>query len=442
MSSPLRGVRSRLLAIVVCALAVALGAATYGLNVLFAHTSARDADTLLRTRAQSERALLQLRGGRLHVPETADDELADSNVWVFDRRTAVERPRTRPEVDRAARLLVGAPAGFTNVPGTDVRLYAEPVVVGGRRLGTVVTGLSLTPYEQTRRTALIWSLGLAALLLGLVGIAVYLLLRSALRPVAEMTEQAAAWSERDLDRRFALGEPHDELTRLAATLDGLLDRLAASLRRERRFSAEISHELRTPLAKLIAEAEVALRREREPEAYRDALTLILTTGHQLARTVETLVAAAQQEAGLRGTADGYEAAEEVAAAARDDGGVEVVLERPPLPVRVGVDTDVVERILQPVVENACRYARSRVRISIGREGNAVAFVVEDDGPGVRAEERESIFDPGTRGSAARNDGSGAGLGLALARRLARSAAGDVRAESGTSGRFLVTLPRV
>ena len=84
-----------------------------------------------------------------------------------------------------------------------------------------------------------------------------------------MTRQAAAWSEHDLDHRFALGEPHDELTELAATLDGLLDRLAASLRREQRFSAELSHELRTPLARVIAESELALRRDREPRASTD-----------------------------------------------------------------------------------------------------------------------------------------------------------------------------
>jgi len=106
-----------------------------------------------------------------------------------------------------------------------------------------------------------------------------------------------------------------------------------------------------------------------------------------------------------------------------------------------VDADVVERILQPLVENACRYGDSRVRISIGRRGSVVAFLVEDDGPGVAAEERETIFEPGVRGAASRANGSGAGLGLALARRLARSAAGDVRAELAVGGRFLVTLPR-
>ena len=112
-----------------------------------------------------------------------------------------------------------------------------------------------------------------------------------------MTRQAAAWSEHDLDHRFALGQPHDELTELAATLDGLLDRLAASLRHEQRFSAELSHELRTPLARVLAESELALRRAREPDEYRAALELIHRNADQLARTVDALVAAARYEAG-------------------------------------------------------------------------------------------------------------------------------------------------
>src|SRR5437763_1333463 len=100
------------------------------------------------------------------------------------------------------------------------------------------------------------------------------LLGASLRPVVRMTRQAAEWSEHDLDHRFALGPPHDELTELSATLDGLLDRLAASLRHERRFSAELSHELRTPLTRVLAESELALRREREPHEYRQALEAI------------------------------------------------------------------------------------------------------------------------------------------------------------------------
>jgi signal transduction histidine kinase len=109
-------------------------------------------------------------------------------------------------------------------------------------------------------------------------------------------------------------------------------------------------------------------------------------------------------------------------------------------VRVGVDRDLAERILHPVVENALRFGRSAVRVAVVREGSTVVFSVDDDGPGVGDAERESIFEPAVRGSAGSSAPSGAGLGLALARRLARAASGDVVARPGGRGQFVVRLP--
>ena len=207
-----------------------------------------------------------------------------------------------------------------------------------------------------------------------------------------MTRQAAEWSERDLDHRFGLGPPHDELTELAATLDGLLDRLAASLRHERRFSAELSHELRTPLARVLAESELALRRERAADEYRDSLELIHRNADQLARTIDALVAAARYEAGgERGTADAHAVATGAARACSSltaERGIDLDVVAPPRVLRIGVDADLAERIVQPVVENACRYGSRHVRIDIRSENSSVVYAVEDDGPGVAADERE------------------------------------------------------
>jgi signal transduction histidine kinase len=262
-----------------------------------------------------------------------------------------------------------------------------------------------------------------------------------------MTADAEAWSARDVDRRFAAGEPHDELGQLAATLDGLLDRLSASLRRERRFSAELSHELRTPLAKICAEAELALRREREPGAYKQALQTVLGNAQTMTRTIDTLVAAQRQQTGLaRGSADSQAVLDEAAAACGELAGaqgVELVFATSAEGVLIGVEAEVALRILQPVVENACHYARGRVVLSVERRGSEVVFIIDDDGPGVQQDERERIFEPGVRGSAGDGDRAfpGAGLGLALSRRLARAASGDVVASTDRrGGRFLVRLP--
>ena len=187
------------------------------------------------------------------------------------------------------------------------------------------------------------------------------MLRAALRPVARMTADAEAWSEHDPERRFAAGEPYDEISQLAATLDGLLDRLAASLRREQRFSAEMSHELRTPLAKIRAESQLALRRERDSAEYRRALETVVGNATQMTTIIETLVAAEQNESGLaRGRCDAGAVIESLveSSCVGDDGGVRVEAPMPTARLVLGVDADVAAMILQPVVENACRLADS------------------------------------------------------------------------------------
>ena len=440
------GLRRRLFLVVVATVVVSVAALVAAFNLFLAATLDRNANDLVRSRADAQLSSLRVANGRLTVGEAPDGRGADAYVWVFSRGRALEAPRAARDVQRTARNLVDSPRRFTTVSSADTLLYSAPVVVDGKRLGTVVAGVSLGPYEETRATALVASLVFGGAVLVLVGFLAWWLLGASLRPVVRMTRQAAAWSEHDLDHRFAVEPPRDELAELAETLNGLLDRLAASLRHERRFSAELSHELRTPLAGLLAESEVALLRGRRPEEYRETLSLIHESAAQLSRTLDALVAAARYEAGgVRGTADADSIASDVTAACSavaEERRIEIEVRQLQRPARVGVDADVAERILQPVVENACRYASSRIRIGIARSDSAVLYVVDDDGPGVSPEEYASIFDPGVRGSAGGVNGhTGAGLGLALARRLARSVEGDVEVDTTRpGGRFVVRLP--
>jgi signal transduction histidine kinase len=101
----------------------------------------------------------------------------------------------------------------------------------------------------------------------------------------------------------------------------------------------------------------------------------------------------------------------------------------------------VERILAPLVENASRHAHSRATVRIVRNGPWLEVAIEDDGPGVDPGEGAKIFEPGFQGAVGDANHGGAGLGLSLARRLARSAGGDVEADAGADGgRFVVRLP--
>ena len=444
-----RSIRSRLLLSVVAAVGVALALMIAGFNVILDRSLSRDADRVVRTRVSAELAILRPVAGKLVVGEAPDADALDSPVWVFSQGRTLEAPRAGGAAAAAAESLATGPARRLDVPSSDTRLYSAPVVVDGQRLGTVVAGVSLAPYEQTQHAALLGSLALGAVLLLVVALAARWLLEASFRPISRMTRQAADWSERDLDGRFSLGRPYDEVTELAATLDALLDRLAASLRHEQRFSAEISHELRTPLARVIAEAELALRRERPAGEYQAALEAVHRNARQLARMVDALVAAARHGADNgRGTADAYAVARqtlEAVAGLAADRHVSVAVEPPTVPLRLGIDADLAERILQPVVENACYYGRGHVRVALTHKGTRVLYTIDDDGPGVMADESESIFEPGVRGAAgkARTGWDGAGLGLALARRLARAASGEVDAKpSADGGRFVVSLPGI
>jgi signal transduction histidine kinase len=268
-------------------------------------------------------------------------------------------------------------------------------------------------------------------------------LRRALRPVPEMTRLAGEWSDRDPDRRFAQGPPHDELTDLAATLDRLLTRLAASLRREQRFSAELAHELRTPLARIAAESELALRAPHTDPESRDAFAAIGRNADEMRRTIDVLVAAARHQAGhQRGATDTGELLTTLArrATAVAAGRALEVDATHDGPTRVAVDADLAARIIEPVIDNALLYAATRVTLTASGEDGSVVFVVGDDGPGVDRDEQARIFNAGERGATAR--GSGAGLGLALARRLASDVSGTIDLLPSTSGaRFRIRLPR-
>jgi two-component system, OmpR family, sensor kinase len=429
-----------MIVVVVLAVGGVLAAMTIGFNLLLARSLDGDATRLAHSRGSTILSTLHVEGSRILRSAAPDDETLDGQAWIYQGTRVIERPNTSNQASDAARSL--ALSGRSIVDAGDVRLYAVPVVGDGRRVGTVVAGVSLAPYEQTRKTAVELTSALGIVLFIVVLLIARSLLAHALHPVSVMTRKAAEWSAEESDRRFAQGPPHDELTELAATLDSLLDRLAASLRYERLFSAELSHELRTPLARILARSEMMLTRERSPEDYREALEGIRASALQMSRTVETLVSEARLQADApHGSCDLREVIATIVSASQETArqhGCRIALSPAAHPVRVGASADLVERIIQPVVDNACSYGSSSVHISVlERSASRVRVRVADDGPGIDDDERERIFDAGFRGIASAANGVGAGLGLALARRLAGSAGATIEAPRAAGGGLIV-----
>ncbi|MFL5838998.1 MAG: ATP-binding protein [Thermoleophilaceae bacterium] len=441
-----RGLRGRLTVVLATGSVLLVAGLIAGFNLVLRSQIDNDLNARLRERASAALANVVVRGDEVVVREAPGDQAIDQQVWVFARGHAVESPNEPARADAAAAAAAVKPDTFRDLDALDLRLYAHPLSRRGRTLGAVVAGGSLGPYETTARRALVASIVLGILILAGVLVAVRLAITAALRPVDRMTAEAAAWSVDDLDHRFADAGAHDELSRLGATFNDLLARLAASFRHEQLFSAEVSHELRTPLAKLIVEAELALRRERTQSEYRAALESVVGDARQMQRVMETLLAVARSEIDPRaGTSDAAAVAESVVESLQGPlrDGIEIELHPATLALRLGVDAELAQRVLAPVVANALRFAAQRASVELRHTDSTVEFIVADDGPGVPPEQREAIFAPGFRGAPPTRTPdahAGIGLGLALARRLARAAGGDVVCDGGSTAAFVVSLP--
>jgi two-component system, OmpR family, sensor kinase len=293
-----------------------------------------------------------------------------------------------------------------------------------------------------------------AVALAAVAIAALLLLwglRSALRPLAHVGGVAARIADGAHDERLRPDRPQTELGRMAAAFDHMVDELEESIARARRsesamrrFLADASHELRTPIAALQATAETLLR-EQPDRPERDELEArVAGDAARLGRLVADLLDLARLEANeqlAREPVDiGLVAARAVAEAAEHRPGAAVDVESDDGAIVLG-DADALSRALRNLVDNAITAAGGpgHVWVLIERDGADVLASVEDDGPGVAATERERIFEGFVRLEPVR--GPGAGLGLAIARRVAREHGGDLTyAGGGRGGRFVLRLP--
>ncbi|CAO5165154.1 histidine kinase [Frankia sp. AiPs1] len=434
--------RRRLVRLTIAVVAISVTLLTVAFWLLLHGWLRHDADALLASHARSAAALVAVDSGHLVLEETPGDEAIEPGMWLFDlESSSVVRPPAARSLDSAAAALASSgPA--TRMVG-QVELRSSPVLDGSRHVGTVVVALSLAPYAHSERLAVGAAVALDVVILAGAAILVRRVVGSALHPVAEMTARARDWGAHDPDQRFGLGPPRDEITGLAATLDGLLTRLAASLRHETLLTSQIAHELKAPLARMRASAEASARYDARPELLRATLEGVIGEVDQINRIAETLLKAHGGTA-TTGHTDLTEVATRLAGSAnaafpRIRTSAHGVV-RPAL-----CDPDLAERILAPIVDNALRYARSTVALHIDEVGpatgraNAARVTVTDDGPGFAPNEVDAVFEPGYRGVTGVT-GDGSGLGLPLARRLARLAGGDVLVVPAPRSRVIVTFP--
>lgn len=314
-----------------------------------------------------------------------------------------------------------------------------------------------TPIREVRRTLGAFKrylLMLAPLLLAVAAGVGYWLSRRALAPVDRLTQAARLIGGGSLGSRLEVAGTGDELQRLADTLNEMLERIEISFRRITEFTADASHELRTPVSLIRTEAELALRRSRNPEEYRVSLEHILAETERTTRLLDQLLALARTDAGrefleirevnLKAVVE--QAAEAWGKVVRSK-ELEFRSELLESAVIVRGDEAALRRVVDILLDNAVKYAKERgtIRLSLrGGSGNAV-LSVEDDGIGIPVEDQEKIFERFYRVDKARSRSQGgAGLGLAIAHWIVTQHRGTiaVRSAPGNGSSFEVKLPEV
>lgn len=337
-----------------------------------------------------------------------------------------------------------------------LRVYTRPVVREGKRLGVIQVSSNFSEAEAMLDGLTRLQLILMPIALLVAAFGGFFLTDRALQPVRRITEAAEQLDSTDLSQRLpATGA--DEFAHLATTMNGMLariqasfDRLRESFERERRFTADASHELRTPLTGLKANTSLALRGERTPAQYREALQAADQAADRMTRLVGDLLLLARSDSGQLSLqpepVDPEDICREaVALTARAPGHAAVRLQVAADAGCIAGDREHLVRLVANLVENALRYTpeTGTVTLTATRHGDRVRLVVADTGEGIAPEhlphlgERFYRVDP----DRARPHG-GAGLGLAISRSIVDIHAGALHIDStpGEGTTVTVELP--
>ncbi len=365
----------------------------------------------------------------------------DVAAQILDNRGGVLASDHR-RLDTPMRVSPGVSSGVRFAGLHDSYVVVARRVADGRLVVVARSEEQVTQARHTAQLMLTVAVPAGSMVLAL---AVWVAMGKALRPVEAMRREAATISSAHEERRLPEPGSTDQIARLAVTLNEMLDRIDYSHRAQRRFVSDASHELRSPLATIRQVAEVA---RRHPEA-ADVTALadeVLAEEHRMEELVSALLTLARlDEAPTDGAGPVVDLDDLVLAEAtrlRTPGG-------PPIDVsavgagQVRGHEVLLGQAVHNLLSNAVRHARRRICLSLVEDGPEVRFVVDDDGDGVAAEERERVFGRFVRLDDARTrETGGSGLGLAIVHEVVQTVHGSVSIEDSPLGgaRFVVRLP--
>ena len=346
---------------------------------------------------------------------------------------------------------VGLPvAGKTQtiqIHGRDLRVISAPV-----KIGAVQIAVPLDEFQELQRDFL-WTTAIGApILLALAWLGGFWLSGRALRPVADIANAASRISSQNLSERLPGTGANDELDRLSAVLNNMLERLEAAFRKISQFTADASHELRTPVAIIRTTAEVTQTRKRTLDEHAQAWTVVQAQAERTSDLIADLLTLARADSGL----DEFELQPlNVAHLLRDCcNQIRVLADAKGLTTRISIaedaftraDEEALRRALLIVLENAVKFTSAPGRIDVSMraaEDSSIVIEVADSGIGIPANDLPRIFERFYRAAKDRSrDSGGAGLGLSIAQSIIARHGGKIEVQStvGRGSTFRIILP--
>ncbi|GAA4700884.1 sensor histidine kinase [Phytohabitans rumicis] len=433
----MRSVRVRTTAAAVAVVGLALVIGAVALVVALRVILTREIESAAELRGIQIAGLLEAGSSPEFVAAGESDE---GFVQVLDRNGTVVA--ASPELagqPAVARLSPGETA-HVDVEFEDDEFLTVATDAGGRF--TVLTARSLDPVaESTQAVTLLLAAGLPVMLLVMAGTA-WRVVGRALAPVEAIRGEVDEISAAELHRRVPQPPGRDEIARLAATMNRMLDRLQRAQDRQRRFVSDASHELRSPVAAIRQHAEVAL-------AHPGRITLdglaetALGESLRMQRLVDDLLLLARVDEHtlqLRRQATDLDDLVFEEARRLRTGGALTVDSAGVSAARVDGDTMALRRALRNIADNAARHARGRVAFGLGEQDGWAVLHVDDDGPGIPTADRVRVFDRFVRLDDARaRDTGGGGLGLAIVAEIVAAHDGQVEIADSPLGGARVTV---
>ncbi len=362
------------------------------------------------------------------------------------RANKLADPRANVPMTGADRAQLRAIA--SGPPGDAVRSAENlPKDLGAQLLADLPSNVSAQALSSLLRQS---GVALAIALVVALGLGWFIAGRT-LRPLRAITATAQQLSDKNLHLRIGLVGPDDELTQLAATFDGMLERLDTAFSSQRRFVADASHELRTPLTIMRTELDVTMRHHNpERERLVHTMSVMSEAVDRSERLVASLLALATSDHGVVtvGQVDlGGVVATSVARAhsAAVRRGIEIAIDpQAPCAIYITGDAELLERLIDNLVDNAVRHNvdGGTVRIMLRTVPDHLELIVVNTGAIVSPDDINALFEPFHRATRGAGDSRGFGLGLAIVRSVVTAHHGEIYATANPEGGLTIrtTLP--